>query len=474
MNVVLDRLMMVLFLAVLVFTALAHGAVEPWSQALSGLGIVGLLFLWGCKAVAERTWTIRIPAPFWPLLALLGWGLVQCYQWGDDASKPLTISFDAEATQSVVLWLGLLLIAFLVAANLFTKRERLHLLQPFATYFGLALALFALVQQATWSGRFYWLRTINTDVITAPFGPFVHHGHYAGYLELLLPFPMAMLLTQRLELEKKLLYGFAAAIMGVSVIASLARGGMLTLTAQLLFLALAGYWTAQRRATERAAKDPEPRTPFRTSLLRVSGVVVMSVAILAGVLWIGAEPVIHRVAQEPTNGATSVAENFHQNRGWIWRDTWAMFRSYPIAGVGLGAFETAFPIFSQADGGVTMNAAHNDYLQILAEGGLIGGACLLWFLVIVLRLLARALQTRDTQAQALALGAGTGVIGMLVHSIVDFNLQVPSHALLFLTLVVVVARLAVNAAEQRATAPALQAPPHYFDLAERWPQKGVL
>lgn len=472
-SLLLDKVMVVLFLAVLVFTALAHGAVEPWTVAISSLAIIALLFLWGCQAVWGKNWTIRLPAPFWPLLALLGWGLVQSYEWAEDANKPLTISLDVEATRAAVLWLGLLLIAFLLAANLFSKRERLPLLQSFCTFFGLALALFALVQQATWNGGFYWLRAVNTEEITAPFGPFVHHGHYAGYLELLLPIPMACLLVHRMRLEKKLLYGFAAAIMGVSVIASLARGGMLTLTAQLIFLAFASYWTAQRRPASRPANETAPPSGFRSSLLRTSGVIAMGAAILLGVLWIGAEPVLDRVTQEPIN-PTAKAESFFNNRGWIWRDTWTMFRAHPITGVGLGAFETTFPMYSQADGSVTMNAAHNDYLQLLAEGGLIGGGLLLWFLVVMVRSLARALQSRDPQSQALALGAGTGLVGMMVHSIVDFNLQIPSHALLFLTLVALVTRLAASAAEQPATVPATQPQTTYFELAERWPQKGIL
>lgn len=462
----LDKTLMGLFLFLLAFTALAHGAVEPWSLALSSVTIVGLLLLWACQASWEKNWTIAIPAPFWPLLALLGWGVVQSYQWGDDASKPLTISLDAEATRAVVLWLGLLLITILVAANLLLKRERWQSLQRFCTFFGLALALFALVQQATWNGRFYWWRTINTEEISAPFGPFVHHGHYAGYLELLLPIPLALLLVHRMRLEQKLLYGFAAAMMGVSVIASLARGGMLTLMAQLGFLAVASYWVTQRQQVREYL-------PARASLLRAGGVIAMGMAIVLGVLWIGAEPVINRLMHGQVMSSAPQTETFFSNRGWIWRDTWTMFRANPITGVGLGAFESTFPQYSQGNGAVIVNAAHNDYLQILAEGGLVGGAIMLWFVVAVLRSLVRAMKSRDSQAQALALGAGTGLIGILVHSIVDFNLQIPSHALLVLTLIALVSQLAANVAA-KPVAVAAQQPHNYFPFAPRWPQRDIL
>lgn len=462
----LDKTIVVLFLLLLVFTALAHGAVEPWSVAIGSVLMVGLFFLWVAKSAWEKAWEIRLPAPLWPLLALLGLGLLQSLAWTNQTGQRASLSLDVEATRQTVLGLGLTLIVFVVAANTFISRARLNLLQAFFTYFGLALALFAFLQQATWNGRFYWFRAVNTQAITAPFGPFVHHGHYAGYLELLLPFPLAFLLVHRMRVEKKLLYGFAAILMAVSVIASLARGGMLTLAAQILFLGVTSYWL--KRKTENTGSF------FQSAVLRVGTIVLISAVILIGVIWIGAEPVLNRIAQGQGN-TTSPAESFFNNRGWVWRDTVAMFRAHPVTGVGLGAFETAFPIYSQSDGSLTANAAHNDYLQILAEGGLVGGAIMLWFIVSVLRLLRKAFQAHDTQMLALALGIGTGIVGMLVHSVFDFNLQLPSHALLFLTLIAVVAQLGTRAAEHEyAVTQKTPLPTNYFEMAEQFSKRGTL
>ena len=135
-----------------------------------------------------------------------------------------------------------------------------------------------------------------------------------------------------------------------------------------------------------------------------------------------------------------------------------------LTGVGLGAFATAFPIYSQSDGSVTVSAAHNDYLQILAESGLIGGALAIWFIVAVFQALSRSLRSHDPDAQALALGTGAGIVGMLVHSFFDFNLQLPSHALLFLTMVAVITRLGAKAVVHNAAAIAWEA--HQPDYAE--------
>ncbi len=124
---------------------------------------------------------------------------------------------------------------------------------------------------------------------------------------------------------------------------------------------------------------------------------------------------------------------------------------------------------------VTANAAHNDYLQILAEGGLVGGALTLWFIVLVLRSLMKALQSHDTQMLALALAGGTGIVGMLVHSVFDFNLQLPSHALLFLTLIAVVAQLGISAAQREsAVTQKTTLPANYFEMAEQFSKRRTL
>jgi O-antigen ligase len=82
--------------------------------------------------------------------------------------------------------------------------------------------------------------------------------------------------------------------------------------------------------------------------------------------------------------------------------------------------------------------SHNDYLQVLADGGIVAGVIALGFLVLLFRAMFRAVQSRDPLLAGLALGSSAGIFGILVHSLFDFNLQLPSNALLFLLLCVVV------------------------------------
>jgi O-antigen ligase len=103
--------------------------------------------------------------------------------------------------------------------------------------------------------------------------------------------------------------------------------------------------------------------------------------------------------------------------------------------VGLGAFQTAYPIYSLSDGSLRVSQAHNDYLQVIADAGVFGGLLAVWFLASVLLSIGRGIVSRDQFRRGLAIGSGAGIVGILVHSAFDFNLQIPSNALLFLVLV---------------------------------------
>jgi len=98
----------------------------------------------------------------------------------------------------------------------------------------------------------------------------------------------------------------------------------------------------------------------------------------------------------------------------------------------MGAFETAFPTFSKSDGSLLVSQAHNDYLQILADCGLVGGILAVWFIVATGLTVINGLRSHDPFLNKLSLGSGAAIFGMLVHSVFDFNLQLPSTALLFL------------------------------------------
>jgi O-antigen ligase len=150
---------------------------------------------------------------------------------------------------------------------------------------------------------------------------------------------------------------------------------------------------------------------------------------VTGVLlgWLGISSTVQRFEQlfgsdGPANGRLSLS-----------RDAWQIFVHHPWAGTGLGTFETAYPRYASFYDGLRLDHAHNDYFELLANTGLIGGvfglafvALLFWFGYVNLR------SAQNPEGRAFYGSALAACAGILLHSFVDFNLHLPSNALLFL------------------------------------------
>ena len=162
---------------VVVFTALALGAVEAWSVALFELIIVILLLLWAAKAVVEKKLEVITPSAALPLAAFVLLGAIQSIALTGSDGRISSLSMDVEATRGAAAVIFFLFASFLIAANFFATRERLMRLANFLIVFGLVLAVFALIQHFTWEGRLFWFRPAP---LAGTGGPFVNRNHFAG------------------------------------------------------------------------------------------------------------------------------------------------------------------------------------------------------------------------------------------------------------------------------------------------------
>ena len=229
----LDRIIRVGCLLVLTFAALTHGVVEPWSVLIFQLLITALFCLWAFKVYRERKLDARIPVLVWPLFGLVMIGALQSITWIDAEGVRRSLSYDVEATRSTMLVLVFLLVWMLLAANFFASREELLWLAKFLPWYGLVLAVQALLQQFSAPHTILWLREIKT---AQPFGTFINRDHFAGYMELLIGMPVALLATRYVRGEGRFLYVVAAMFMGLALVLTLSRGGVLSLVLELLLI----------------------------------------------------------------------------------------------------------------------------------------------------------------------------------------------------------------------------------------------
>jgi len=356
---------------------------------------------------------------------------------------------DPEATWLVTEVMCTLLLASLLVANLFHSRYRLLLLRNFLIGFGLIYSIFAIINHFTWNGRYFWLIE-PTMTSSHPFGSFVNHNHFAGLVEMLAPLPLALVLTRTVRNELALINGFSAAILSVATVLSLSRGGMISLLSGLLFTVILSL-----RPSESVYGNSN-----RTRLIATRVLISFAIfAVLAvGVLWMGGDAVIQRLDTPASTATPNLAtakhstepsSAFYQSRGFIWEDTIRMIRSNWLVGVGLGAFLTTYPIYSHQDRHYLVGQSHNDYLQLVADGGLPLASIAILFLVLLVRAGIKAIKHPDPTLASLAIGCCGGIFAFLVHAIFDFNFQITSNCLVFLTLTVIVWRIAFFTANKR-------------------------
>jgi O-antigen ligase len=458
----LDRMMLAGLLLAIVLAPWPFGSVEFYAIAGLAAWLIVLLGLWVAKGWVEKHVTLCFTPLHGVLLAFLGLGLAQLIPWPVDVHEGLfawnRISLDPPATKQALMKLSVLLGYFFLAGQLISNRRRLSLTVIVLMILGFAVAVVGILNKLTFNGRILWFR--ESEFALGSFGPFVNRNHFAGFMELLFPLPLAMILGRGVERDRWIVYGFMAATMGTAVALSASRGGILSVLIQLLLLPMLAQrqrqqgpeWSTSEvgrlalppdRPLAAAAPAPERARTRRDVWRFILAPLALAVCIVLGVIWIGAEPVVSRLSlPEETNPARPLAQ---QLRPATWKNTLNLIRAHPLVGVGLGAYPKVYPHYDDSTGYFLVEAAHNDYLQVLADLGLIGGALGVVFLVLFVRLSRQTLSSPDPLERSVALGSVVGCLGLLVHSFVDFNLQITSNALVFLILLAL-----LNTAEGRA------------------------
>lgn len=168
---------------------------------------------------------------------------------------------------------------------------------------------------------------------------------------------------------------------------------------------------------------------------------VSIVLITLSVSWFGWEPIVERFGKAFTEEG-----ELTDGRFLIWEDSAGIVRDFPLAGTGFGTFENIYPTYRTLLGDRGVGHAHNDYLELVSNGGLVGFALVGWFLVVLIQTTwGRYKKRRDSYAHCLYLGALAGLLAIFFHSVVDFNFYNNANGLIFFF----VCGLAVSASHTR-------------------------
>jgi O-antigen ligase len=380
--------------ALLIFAVLAFGAVDEWAIFTFEAGAAVLFFVWaGKQFVAKRIQISKNPLY---LPALLFFGLIL-------AQVVLHRSAYRYVTQYEVLQYISYGMALLIGAECLREERARKIFVLVMIVFGTCYAFFALIQELTADGKIFWVH--SPQFHGSIYGSYVNHDHYAGLMEMLVPIPLVLSMGHLLRPRERLVAGSCAVLMATTIFLSGSRGGMLAFVLEIvLFAALT------------AGKKQSPRIAL--------GTMAVCILILALLIFLGRGQVLGRLGDLSPGIRLTIT-----------KDSLRMFSQRPIAGWGLGTFPTVYPSFRSFYTNLFVNEAHNDYAQLLVETGLLGFGLMLWFLVGLYRHgLPKSRRWGFQWDLSLSFAALLGCTGILFHSLVDFNLQIPANAALFYVL----------------------------------------
>lgn len=383
----------------LMFGPLAFGAVEPWSIFIVEAGATALTLLWLAKQWIDGEINILWNPLFLPMAAF---GLLIVVQIALHIS-----AYRHDTISGAMLYCAYGMLCFLVTQSLLRSSQARRIAVILAAY-GATVAALALLQGISPNGKIFWIRTPRMGGWI--YGPYVNHNHYAGLMELLVPIPLIIAMSRLVHDKLRIVAGVAAAIMVGTIFLSGSRGGMIAIFVELIVLAVILF--RQKRNIRIA--------------ISLGAFAVVLVSLL---LWLGGKELSVRVSSISKETRTEITGGMRLS---IDRDTLHMFRQRPVLGWGLGVFPVVYPRFRSFYTNFFVNEAHNDYLQLLSEMGLAGFAIMVWFQVVLFRRARRKIGNWTSNVSAaVTLACSLSTVGILIHSLVDFNLQIPANAALY-------------------------------------------
>lgn len=399
--------------AVLFFGILAFGAVDEWSTFVFEAGATSLLLAWALKQVSGAQVKLAGSPLYLPAICFVAVLLAQLL---------LHTSAYPYATRHELLHYISYGIVLLIATECLQQEDTRKRFGCVLIGFGVLYAFYALAQDLTSSGRFFWFYTPRFH--GSIYGSYVNHDHYAGLMEMLAPFPLVIAMGRMVRGAQRVLVAFCAVLMATTIVLSGSRGGMISFAFEVLvFAALTLY---QRR---------NPRIALGT--LGLCG------GVLGFLLFLGKGKVLGRLGDLGPDIRFKVT-----------LDCLKTFAHKPILGWGLGTFPTIYPSFRTFYTNLFVNQAHNDYAQLLVETGILGFGLMLWF---VFRLYSNGFPTSRRWEfkwdAAVSLAALLGCTALLLHSLVDFNLHIPANAAVFYVLCGLAAARPTSTSSKSRTSP---------------------
>ncbi len=423
-----------LLCAMLIFSVAAFGAVDVWALGVLSVFAGLLMSFWLADAFYKNEFTYNSTALQIPLAALILIGLVQLLPLRrlDISSDLLSISavnslsIAPYSTRLAIVQLIVYFIFFAAALRFVNNDNRLRKIVLVIIIFGSLIAFYGILQRLANLEAIYGLRPFNQAIA---FASFVNQHHFAAFMEMTIGLTLGLLFGKATKNNKRIFLIIAVVIMGMALVFTGSRGGIFSLLGVIGFVVAANLLHKPKR--EKDAPIVEGKD-YRRNFAFIGGGLTLILVLFGAVLLLGGdESLLRGVGLQNANDISN--GRFH-----FWHIARQIFFDYPILGAGLDSFGVAFTHYDTWNGIYRVEQAHNDYLQILADAGILGFICVVSFIFLLFKQSVSTVRaSKNNFRRGAALGALAGCFGVLIHSFFDFPLRTPSNALFFLTLTVV-------------------------------------
>jgi O-antigen ligase len=399
-----------LLLAILVFGPLAMGAVPTQAFLVIQVLTMGVLALW-----MARIWTGARPKVLWPPIC---WAVLAFAVYG--VIRYLRADVEYAARQELIEVLIYAFLFFAIVNHLHTQ-ERTLVVSYTLIFLAMAISFYALYQYVTDSNRVWQLETPYRHRGT---GTYISPNHLGGFLEMILPLALAFTLASRVKPVGKILAGYAALVILAGIVVTLSRGSWISTALSLLpFFAVLSFHRAHR-------------IPALLLLLAIFGTCIFLIP--------------KTPSFESRNSKLFEGGRVDDDlRFELWRPAIQIWKDNVWWGAGPGHFDHLYRKYRPPTIQLQAYRAHNDYLNTLADWGVAGTAlvALAWVLLgvgivrtwRVVRVTPRDIgENKGSNKFAFLLGASFGLVAILIHSVVDFNMHIPANAILAVALMALV------------------------------------
>ncbi len=414
-------------LAIAISSNLLFGGVSSGALGLIALMTAVLVLLWILDALFSKQFRFTVSPLQLPIIGLIVIGFIQLlpissHGIGSDLlSIPAvsTLSVSPFATRLAVVKLIIFFVFFSAALTYLDSAKRMRITVFVIIVFGALLSFLGILQALSNPELILWLRQVSDAI---PFATYVNRHHFAAFLEMTIALTLGLLFAGSTKPDKRLLLIIAVVMMGLGIVFTTSRGAMISLVAILGMLTALTYY-AQR---SRSGKKRKRSNRSRVSVL-IGANILLVVFLLVSVAWIGGSDLVLR-----GTGLTS-SEDFSSGRLDFWASGLKIAAENPVLGSGLDTFGVAYTKFDTWNGTLRVEHAHNDYLEMLSDGGILALLCVGAFIFFLFRKSLEVIRTTPSSyRRGIAAGALAGCFGILVHSFFDFPLRTNANMFFFL------------------------------------------